>query len=151
MRMFFVMLSFVVLGLSAVADGQSEDADVYAQGTVKFELAMRTGGKQIVHSWTQKRLQVLGDRVSIAVIKILKPADFDDPQVVRDVLPIIRDSFSEPQLISSDVDKEPKVTLVLLGYLHQRMDSHIEAQRDIEEVTRFVTSIQSPPHLGEQK
>jgi hypothetical protein len=52
-------------------------------------------------------------------------------------LPIIRQSFSDPEHISVDLDKKPSITLFLLKYLKQNV-SDAQANRDIEETIKFV-------------
>lgn len=133
-----ILLCASALGLTASFGKQSDEGDPYSLNTVQFELRMRSGGKRVTHSWTQKQLARIGDGVSIALIKILDERDLDNPQIVSDFLPIIRDSFAQPQLISEEVNKKPKVTLVLLRYLRQNV-SNAQTQKDIEETIRFVT------------
>jgi hypothetical protein len=78
-----------------------------------------------------------GDQVSIAILKILNEGELTDPHAVERFLPVIRDSFSQPQLISLDIDKKPKVTLFLLNFL-QRSVPDPQTRREIAETIRFV-------------
>lgn len=108
-----VAVSFVPL-LNAQTEGAD---DPYSLGMVSFELKMNSGGRRVVHSWSQKRLARLGDGVSIALLKILGPDELKER--VTDYMPIIRASFAEPESISLETNKDPKVTLFLLGCLRQ--------------------------------
>ncbi len=57
---------------------------------------------------------------------------------MKDFLPIIRDSFGRPELISAEVDKKPKVTLLLLDYLRLKMTSDSQTQLDIDQTIEFL-------------
>ncbi len=135
---FIVLACFALFGLSTSLNGQSEEADPYSINAVRFELQMRSGEKEITrHSWGAKRMAQLGDGISIALLKILDVRDLNNPKRVRDILPIIRDSFNDTQLISTESDKKPNVTLFLLGYLLQNV-SDAQTQQDIRKTIEFV-------------
>jgi hypothetical protein len=123
---------------------QSEDADAYSVGVVKDALAMRSGGQIAIRSWSQKHLSRLGDGVSIALLKILEESDLKNFERVRDLLPIVRDSFSQPQFISIEADKKPKVTLLLLDHLRQNI-ADAQVQSDILQTVEFVESKAAEP------
>jgi hypothetical protein len=120
-----------------ILDGQSGAPDPYSIGLVKFELQMRSGGRKVIHGFSQKGLGRLGDSVSEAILKILDDQAVTSPETVRDFLPIIRDSFAEPRLISIEADRTPRVTLFLLDYLKQRVND-AQTQQDIQETVEFV-------------
>lgn len=68
-------------------------------------------------STAMKRVTWLGDGVSIAILKILSPESLFDPKTVSDILPIIRDSFSNVNAIRRESDRNPRITLFLLMHL----------------------------------
>lgn len=134
-----ILVCCVLLGFVASSGGQSGAADPYSINIVKFELQMRAGGRKVIHGFSQKRLYRLGDSVSIAILKILDEDELSRPEVVRDLLPIIRDAFEEPRLISIESDKSPRITMFLLDYVKMRIrDNQVSA--DIQETADYVTS-----------
>jgi hypothetical protein len=87
--------------------------------------------------FAEKQFNRLGDRVSIALMKILDNTDFKDPQRVKSILPLIRASFLFPELIKYQEDRNPKVTLFML----QKIESDIEDAKlksDITELMEFI-------------
>src|SRR5262249_31542523 len=111
------VVSCGLLVFAAARGGEVNEADPYAISVVQVALKMRSAGHKFILSQTQKHLARLGDGVSIALLKILDGQDLTIPQMVSEVLPIIRDSFAQPELISIEVDKKPKITLFLLNSL----------------------------------
>jgi hypothetical protein len=109
-----------LLACSVPSSAQSEDNDPYSIRLVEGALktAMSVPGVRI--SFVEKRLQKLGDAASVSVLKILDDRDFADRRTAEAVLQIIREAFSAPEMISLHVDRKPKVTLFLLGYLEQK-------------------------------
>jgi len=106
------LLVCAVLMLAGFLAGQSDDC--YSIGVVTDALKTRTGTQKIVHSWTQKYFARLGDRVSVALLKILDERDLENPRTVKEFLPVIRDAFSQLESVAVPEDKEPKVTMFLL-------------------------------------
>ena len=127
-----------LMGLVRASGGQSGDTDPYSINVVKFELQMRSGGRKVIHGFSQKGLSRLGDGVSVAILKILDQHALTNPETVRDFLPIVKDCFSQPQFISIEADKTPTVTLFLLDYLRRNV-SDPQAQADIQETIQFVS------------
>lgn len=125
-----------LLLLAASVYGQSM-ADPYSLNLVSSELKMNSAGPRVVRSWAQKRLVLLGDGVSVALLKLLDDSDFRNPQKVRDLLPIIRDAFSQPNSIAIEADKKPAVTIFLLNYIRVNI-SDPQAQSDIRRTIDFV-------------
>jgi hypothetical protein len=102
-----------------------------------MEMEMRSGGRRVIHGFSQKYLARLGDGVSIAILKLLDKDALSKPETVRDFLPIIRDAFAFPELISIETDKTPRVTLFLLDYLGGKV-TDLETTRQIHETVEFV-------------
>jgi hypothetical protein len=131
LRVILVFVSLTVAGY-----GQSMN-DPYSLNLVSTELNANSGGRRIVRSWAQKRLVLLGDGVSVALLKILDDSDLKNPEKVRDLLPIIRDAFSRPESIAIEADRKPRVTLFLLNYIRQNI-SDSEAQSEVQKTMDFI-------------
>ncbi len=125
-----------LLLLAASVYGQSM-ADPYSLNLVSSELKMNSAGHRIVRSWAQKRLVLLGDGVSVALLKLLDDSDLRNPQRVREMLPIIRDAFSQPNSIAIEADKKPTVTIFLLNYIRLNI-SDLQVQSDIRRTMDFI-------------
>jgi hypothetical protein len=132
-----VTILVALLPLVCSLDAQSDSSDPDSVNIVSFELKMNSGGRRVIHSWSQKRLVQLGDRVSIALLKILDDTDLKNPATVRDFLPIIRSSFSAPQFVSIESDRKPRVTLLFLEHLQQNIDD-AEVRQEIQQTVEFI-------------
>ena len=92
---------------------------------------------QLGAGFTEKQVNRLGDRVSIALVKILREDELSDPRKVRTFLPLIRLAFLNPDLISIADDRKPKVTLFLLRHLENEVkDRGLKAE--ISQLMNFV-------------
>lgn len=130
----------LLLALSVLASsvgGQSEDPDPYSIHFIESSLRTASANPGVRISFIQNKLQRLGDGVSIALLKILDGRELTDPKTVQAFLPLIRQSFSYPDIISPAVNREPKVTLFLLKYLRLNV-TDIQTGRDIEETITFI-------------
>lgn len=126
------ILVIVCLALAPFApllSAQTESMDdPYSLGLIRFELKMNSQGRRVIHSWSQKRLFQLGDGVSVALLKILEPDELKSPDNVKAYMPLIQASFAEPQAVLLEENKDPKVTLFLIGYLRQNIpDPEVQA------------------------
>lgn len=72
---------------------------------------------QLGAGFSEKQVNRLGDKVSIALLKILDEQALSNPQQIRKFLPLIHTAFLAPQIITIAEDKKPAVTLFLLRYL----------------------------------
>jgi hypothetical protein len=93
--------------------------------------------------FSEKSSARLGDRVSIAVLKIFKNNELEDAENIRKFLPIIRSAFLYPADVPAQYRK-PKITLPLLTRLERKV-TDVELKHQISEVARFVTE-QTRPH-----
>ena len=67
--------------------------------------------------------------MAIAIIKIHSSEDVKQPAKVKRYLPLLRRAFAIPRLIQRPIDKEPKVTLILLEHLSREVsNSEIRAE-----------------------
>jgi hypothetical protein len=131
------ILCLATLFVAASVGGQSEEADPYSINFV--QKAMKLHAQGIAFSAVEKNIPRRGDQTSIALLKILSDAQLSDSKTIETLLPLIRQSFSDPRVISNEVDKEPKVTLFLLAHL-RRQTSDPRIQQEIEQTIAFVTT-----------
>jgi hypothetical protein len=92
--------------------------------------------------FSEKTSARLGDRVSVALLKIFKNNELEDPDNIRRFLPIIRSAFLYPTLVPAQYRK-PKVTLPLLARLERKV-TDVELKRQLSEVATFVTEQTRP-------
>jgi hypothetical protein len=85
----------------------------------------------------EKHLNRLGDRVSIALIKILNEKDLSNPEEVRKILPLIRGAFVAPQIITIPEAKNPAVTLLLLSHLEITAQDGV-LRKEIADLRAFI-------------
>lgn len=115
---------------------KSKNEDTYSIEIVKL-LLQRTQGVAV--GAIEKQKHRLGDRVSIALIKLLDEEALRNGSEVGRYLPIIREAFSRPQLISHEEDRNPQVTLLLLRYLQAEVNDPTLRQ-EISDTIKFVKS-----------
>lgn len=132
-----LILSAVSLLLAIALGGQEKPPTPYAINVVQSALRTRSGGQKFILSQTAKSLARLGDCVSIALLKILEDRELTSPDKVRDFLPLIRDAFSHPEIISIEADKSPRVTLFLLNYVLQST-ADAQMQHEIQQTIDFI-------------
>ena len=125
----------LLIALSPALFGQEGESDPYGAQTVEEGLQSGPGSGKPLISITGKRLARLGDRASIALLRLWDQEKLDSR--VEDVLPLIRIAFTDPQLISVADDKKPKVTLFLLRYLRGKTTDP-KVQSDIQQTLEFV-------------
>jgi hypothetical protein len=145
MRILMVVL-LAAVPLIPLLNAQAEGSDdPYSLGMVSFELKMNSGGRRMIHSWSQKRLVQLGDGVSIALLKILGPDELKNPARVKEYTPIIRTCFTQPELISLETNRNPRITLFLLDHLRQDIQDPAtqELIRQTEEFVKQKTAKQN--------
>ena len=131
----FVTLCSVLLTFAIPLSVQLDEADPYSINFVQRALSLHSQG--IYFSVVEKNIPRRGDQISIALLKIFTDDELSNPQTVRTFLPLIQQSFSQPEAISMDIDKKPRVALFLLDYL-QRNISDAQTKRDIQETIKFV-------------
>lgn len=95
-----------------------------------------------ISSFSQKQLQGLGDRASIALIKLYSLEELTTADNIRKYLPAIQDAFNAPKTIAIPEDRQPRVTLILLHYLQGELqDKGLQAEVGrIEEMIRHTSS-----------
>jgi hypothetical protein len=137
----FVTLCSILLAFVIPLSGQLEEVDPYSIEFVRSALRLYSQG--IYFSVVEKNIPRRGDQISIALLKIFTDDELSNPQVVRSFLPLIKQSFSQPEAISIDVDKKPRVALFLLKLLEVNI-SDSQTQREIQETIKFVEEKTTP-------
>jgi hypothetical protein len=145
----FTLLLLVTLGATAYGQNQpisvqEATEDDYSIPTVTYLMKQPTG---LGSGFAEKQVNRLGDRVSIALLKILDETDFRDSQKVKSILPLIRASFLLPRLIKFQEDRNPKVTLFML----QKIESAIEDAKLKSDITELIEFIKEKTVGYEQK
>jgi hypothetical protein len=114
---------------------QQPHADPYWLGSVRRAVTNNSIG--IDFGADDKQIPLLGDLCAVAILKTVDEPDLTEPKTVRGILLTIASSFSSPQNILIDEDKEPRVTLFLLNYLRRNVHS-AELQQEIRRTIEFV-------------
>ena len=89
-------------------------------------------------------IKMLGDGMSVGVLKTVSPQDLTKPEFVKAYLQVIRIVFSEPQWIVCAGDKSPDVTLFLLDYLREKVEDK-ELRREMDSTKDYVLKQAGPP------
>ena len=132
---FVIAILLLSLLAQTCSGGSQEEGEPYSIEIVRIELQMRSRG--IFHGWSTRNLTSLGDRVSIALIKILNQQELMNPETIENYLPMIRDSFSHPENMSLESDRQPNVTALLLDHLLQNV-SVAQTRIHIQQASDFV-------------
>jgi hypothetical protein len=106
---------------------KEQDEDIYSVRLVKE--SVKNPDLALGFSVTEKHISWLGDRVSIALLKIYDEDSLKDSQNVRNYLPIMRAAFIAPRIVRLAEDRKPKITMFLLKYLEREItDRNLKAQ-----------------------
>jgi hypothetical protein len=153
-----VLTQFAQAQLSSIGPGQiscerfSARRDVLLRTYVRPALEQAMPGRKVMiggaggvvdaepPDWPA--IKMLGDGVSIGVLKSVSPKDLTKPEFVKAYLQVLRIVFSEPQWIVCVEDKTPEVTVFLLDYLREKVDDRA-LQNQIGSTREFVLK-QSP-------
>ena len=120
--------------LFCYAQEQKRDiADVYSLQVVRARLRLPAG---ISLSVLEKQLNRLGDGTAVALLKVLDQAELKDPEKIKRLLPLVRESFEAPQIIVVEEDRKPKVTLFFLRYLRDEVEA-TDVRNEISKVIEF--------------
>jgi hypothetical protein len=129
-----ILVGFLWLAAASAA-GRPQEEDPYSVKLVEIALKYQSQGLTV--GQVQRHVARLGDQVSVALLKSLDEGDLVDPRKVEEFLPIICQAFSEPKLISLDIDKRPKVTLFLLKHLELSV-ADAKVKQDIQQTNSCV-------------
>jgi hypothetical protein len=106
--------------------------DRYSVSTVRSALQfIQRGGNTIEAKGYIWPLMSLGDRVSVAVLKIYTRDELVIPQNTRAYVIVVRNAFSSRSNVLEKSDVDPKITLFVLQYLKEIYVSDPEVEKDI--------------------
>ncbi len=130
------LLLFVwILGAMNLGSPREEQGgDFYSLHLVRALLKLPAG---VSTGAVEKQLHRMGDRVAVALIKVLSDEDLGNPQTIRRSLSVVREAFAYPQLISLPEDKEPRVTLFFLSSVLEKTHDQ-SLKEDISQTRRFI-------------
>lgn len=126
-------LTVSVLLLSVIPQ-QQDSGDPYAIAVVKNALREP---RNFSSGFSEKQLNRLGDKVSIAILKIYGDEQLKDPHNIEAILPLIHRAFDAPQVIAVESDKHPRVTLLLLRSLETDLKNQ-ELKTQLSDLINFV-------------
>jgi hypothetical protein len=131
MRIYLIIFFLVLLVFNGSAQVSDDSYSIHLVENVLQHPAQLGAG------FTEKQVNRLGDRVSIALLKILDEQDLKRPQQVRKILPLIHNAFVAPQIIAIAEDKKPAVTLLLLKYLETNVQDG-DVKKEITQLMSFI-------------
>jgi hypothetical protein len=127
---------FLLLGIPFIQSGdQHED---YSVRDVDEAITEHKHGYSL--GFADKHVDRLGDRVSIALLKLYNEAQLKDSQTVRGFLPVVLEAFKYPQLIDIPADKEPRVTNYLLEHLEREVSDPV-LKKEISNVRKTIQDL----------
>ena len=94
-------------------------------------------------SISEKILNRLGDRISIALMKIYTEQELANPANLRRYLPMINEAFQSLRIVPPD-DREPRVTLVLL----KLVEAQVQDPQLLGEILKTKAVVQKPTETG---
>jgi hypothetical protein len=130
------LIAILVVFLTSGHTGFSQEGsqDPYSEKLVTT-LASRNAP---IISMQEKAINRLGDRAAIGFVRHLGGSQSPStPQEVQGILFVIRMAFASPEIISSEADREPKATSILLTYLSSLQTSN-GVKQEIQQTRQFV-------------
>jgi len=116
---------------------QAGPQDPYAEKLVASFVS--PPGTPIFYSMQVKAVRALGDRAAIGAIRVLGDQPPTAQQIER-ILSILKMAYENPEGISTDWDREPKATLLLLEFLQssQVVKSSKKLSTELNEARTYV-------------
>ncbi|HXY51640.1 MAG TPA: hypothetical protein VEI01_19495 [Terriglobales bacterium] len=117
-----MFLSSAILFVTLFASGQDwQHCESQSQGSFQQlkDAVRRVATMHGYSGWDEKAFNRFGDMVSVAILQDFNDVEMTAPQTLRDLLVTIRLAFACPStcVVVPD-DRKPRVTLLLLGQLH---------------------------------
>ena len=139
----------VLLVVAACLTGGQQTADLSSSDTDPDSIGFVRSALQFIQSFNQRggfsgeikkftnlspSLPQMGDRVSIAILKIYSPEELVQVENANACLTAIRIAFRDRSKVVRPSDRDPRVTLFLLDYLQEKRHSDANFQKRIEYV-----------------
>jgi hypothetical protein len=116
--------------------GTCEASDDYAIPAVNKALQLFKDERAVITTVEEAKyirpLWALGDRASIALLKIYSADEILQTRNAQAYLTVVRNAFFSRSSVVSRLDTEPKVTLFVLGYLKEKETSNPSIEKRIE-------------------
>ena len=130
----------VVIFLAPIMCFAGQNETDYQVEEVKGLLKLPPGSSL---SFSEKFLNRLGDRVSIALMKIYTEQELANPANLRRYLPMINEAFQSLRIVPAD-DREPRVTLILLRFV----EAQVQDPQLLEEILKTKAVVQKSTEIG---
>jgi hypothetical protein len=143
----FILITVLICG--QIGFSQNDSQDPYAEKLVSSFVA--PSGTVIILSMHEKAVGRLGDRAAVGLIRHLGAQGPATPQELERILNVIKMAFAVPEAISSDADRDPKATSLLLAYLSSLPmsgDSKTEVENTRAYVARRITDYKAKAIKG---
>jgi hypothetical protein len=147
-------ISSLLVAVAMMVSQQVSDSrtDPYWTGLVKSALEyFKHGGfgfdekKFMISSSGSPSLPQMGDRVSIALLKIFSPEEMIQTENANACLNAVRSAFVDRKSVSEPSDQEPKVTFCILEYLREKRPSDRNFQKRIDYIKSCVKDFSCSP------
>ena len=137
MRSVVVICCLLFLSLPVLAQGKADPQSQDSYSIQDVKAALKEAEMGVSLSFTEKHISWLGDRVSIALLKIYDADGLKDPQNIRKYLPVVRTAFIAPRIIQIAEDQKPKVTMFFLTSLEMEV-TDMEVKDQISSAIRYI-------------
>jgi hypothetical protein len=125
----------MLLASGQLAFCQGETQDSYAE---KLVASIVTAPPHTpILTMQQKAVGRLGDRAAVGLIRHIGAQVPATPQELERILNVIKMAYAVPEAISSDADREPKATSLLLSYLRSLPMSE-NSKAEVENTRAYV-------------
>ena len=125
------LMILVFVGIAATISGSAQTPLVCDRNCIantRTILKDEAFSKGYLSGWTEKANLRLGDKVAIALRVIYKKRMIFNASYMRVYLPVIRRSFSIPEMISEPEAQRPELTLLLLDEVERNTKDPIVLQ-----------------------
>ena len=119
MRILILICCLLLTVSFAYAQNKTEEPDKDTYSVRFMRDAVKNPDFALGVSFTEKRINRMGDGVSIALLKIYDIDELKNPKYIKAYLPLIEAAFVAPRIITIAEDKNPKVTMFLLKVLQR--------------------------------
>ena len=131
----FVLVTVLIWGQMGFS--QNESQDPYAEKLVSSFVT--PSGTLIIYSMQEKAVHRLGDRAAVGLIRHMGAQVPATPQELERILNVVKMAYAVPEAISSDDDREPKATSLLLSYLGSLPMSGGAKKAEVEDTRAYVS------------
>jgi hypothetical protein len=90
-------------------------------------------------SWFDKTVYRSGDWIALGIVHAFSTREILEPDRAKRIVSLLKLSFSEPEFITQDRDKDPAVTKLLLSFLEDH-ESDPNIREYIADAEKFITT-----------